>query len=121
MQYVLEIATFQFHEGPIKTLGYESVDPRLLLFQFHEGPIKTLTIHLPNFALYGFNSMKVRLKPSGGPDPAPLGSRFNSMKVRLKRDSLKEKTVLECFNSMKVRLKHFVPFNVAQKPNVSIP
>ena len=53
---------FQFHEGPIKTLGHSLQTYSNRVFQFHEGPIKT------HFSLEelthtrSFNSMKVRLK-----------------------------------------------------------
>ena len=76
---------FQFHEGPIKTVGgvgpsarglqcFNSMKVRLKqsyklgelqnsLFQFHEGPIKTRRERTTEELAASFNSMKVRLKP----------------------------------------------------------
>ena len=57
---------FQFHEGPIKTCLTTLKLVSFIRFQFHEGPIKTLLgSHFFRPCLC-FNSMKVRLKRSGG-------------------------------------------------------
>ena len=39
---LVDLDTFQFHEGPIKTDTFLGVVPTSQLFQFHEGPIKTM-------------------------------------------------------------------------------
>ena len=36
------VGTFQFHEGPIKTLQPGRMITPAAKFQFHEGPIKTM-------------------------------------------------------------------------------
>ena len=53
---------FQFHEGPIKTVARIRERFRRKLFQFHEGPIKTNYYCPLWYSAVCFNSMKVRLK-----------------------------------------------------------
>ena len=54
--------SFQFHEGPIKTVACAWVWCVHGWFQFHEGPIKTMTTSKHIYIYESFNSMKVRLK-----------------------------------------------------------
>ena len=58
-------------------------------FQFHEGPIKTTSHNAAFLARNGFNSMKVRLKPTLFTSLRLANFSFNSMKVRLKPDHRK--------------------------------
>ena len=58
----MTLQTFQFHEGPIKTVICHIILFCPCLFQFHEGPIKTVQSTAFVFCYLCFNSMKVRLK-----------------------------------------------------------
>ena len=78
-------------------------------FQFHKGTIKTFNaIYCVHFAVFDFNSIKVRLKPGDGADGEAADGNFNSIKVRLKlRISKSNEECRSHFNSIKVRLKQY--------------
>ena len=69
-------ATFQFHEGPIKTGDMKEELGAMVKFQFHEGPIKTCLLLVLKILCLCFNSMKVRLKHQRVTDAAPNKIRF---------------------------------------------
>ena len=53
---------FQFHEGPIKTIGCRQSYPLVQMFQFHEGPIKTPFAAYPRYfkALFQFHEGPIK-------------------------------------------------------------
>ena len=61
--FYIDFNTFQFHEGPIKTVRSAIDNVSGKVFQFHEGPIKTVRTKFGGLSVPRFNSMKVRLKP----------------------------------------------------------
>ena len=90
--YVHRATTFQFHEGPIKTLLHRRVRTKLCMFQFHEGPIKTgefLKSFVPSL-LFQFHEGPIKTVVENL--TLKCVSSFNSMKVRLKLDSFDNST-----------------------------
>ena len=119
--------TFQFHKGTIKTFAADHVGPCCSPFQFHKGTIKTYLCRRRFSELSCFNSIKVRLKPTGEGRRATIRefqfhkgtiktryryvSRYGRRMFQFHKGTIKTGilqsvwALLNSFNSIKVRLK----------------
>ena len=99
------VPPFQFHKGAIRTRKTSKTGRRLSAFQFHKGAIRTTSVVIPVQLEMYFNSIKVRLEPSGEAKTGYPGEfQFHKGAIRtLIREN--SSSILSYFNSIKVRLE----------------